>query len=208
MRGLRQLTWARVTTLLLLAGTVYFGEDRARAGGVGWSIGINLGYPGYYRPWYGCANWYYPPPLVVAVPPPVYVAPPVSVVQPVYPAAPPAAAQPAPQPSADLPPPRPLEESQLPNADRYIRDLTNPDERLRLEAALQLGRSRSVRAVDPLAATLAGDASSGVREAAAKALALIGSPTAMPALRRAAQQDSSHDVRRTAQFAIEIIQAK
>lgn len=56
-----------------------------------------------------------------------------------------------------------------------------------------------------LAATLAGDASPAVREEAAEALRLLGSPAALPALQRAAQLDSSHDVRRTAQFAIDII---
>jgi HEAT repeat protein len=73
---------------------------------------------------------------------------------------------------------------------------------------LQLGRSKDPRAVDPLAATLAGDRSAMVREAAARALGLIGSPAALPALQNAAQVDSDHDVRRSAQFAVEVIQSR
>jgi HEAT repeat protein len=92
--------------------------------------------------------------------------------------------------------------------DGYLHSLTNPTEQVRLDAVSQLGRLKARRAVDPLAATLAGDKSPAVREAAAKALGLIGSPSAMPALNRAIQADSSHDVRRTAQFSLEIIQAK
>ena len=72
----------------------------------------------------------------------------------------------------------------------FVSYLSNSDERVRLETVTQLGRSKSPRAVDPLAATLAGDASPQVRDAAAKALGLIGSPTALPALNRAVQADS------------------
>jgi HEAT repeat protein len=61
--------------------------------------------------------------------------------------------------------------------------------------------------VDPLAATLAGDRSPAVRDAAARALGLIASPQALPALERAAQADADRDVRRSAQFAVEVIQA-
>ncbi len=45
------------------------------------------------------------------------------------------------------------------------------------------------------------------REAAAQALGLIATPKALPALTRAAQADQDRDVRRTAQFSIEIIHA-
>jgi HEAT repeat protein len=59
-----------------------------------------------------------------------------------------------------------------------------------------------------LAATLAGDRSPVVRESAARALGLIGSAQALPALQRAAQADSDRDVRRSAQFAVEVIQTR
>jgi HEAT repeat protein len=84
--------------------------------------------------------------------------------------------------------------------------LTNPSEQARSDAVLKLGRLKVQRAVDPLAATLAGDASPAVRETAARALGLIGSPRALAALCHAAQADADRDVRRSAQFAVEIIQ--
>jgi HEAT repeat protein len=71
---------------------------------------------------------------------------------------------------------------------------------------VQLGKLHDPRAIDPLAATLSGDRSPVVRESAARALGLIGSPGALPALQHAAQTDSDHDVRRSAQFAAEVIQ--
>jgi HEAT repeat protein len=73
---------------------------------------------------------------------------------------------------------------------------------------MQLGRLRAQRAIDPLAATLAGDKSAAVRDAAARALGLIGSPKALPALRRAAQLDADKDVRRSAQFSVEVVQVR
>ena len=64
------------------------------------------------------------------------------------------------------------------------------------------------RAIDPLAATLSGDVSPTVRESAARGLGLIASPSALPALQRAAQADGDRDVRRSAQFAADVIQSK
>ena len=61
----------------------------------------------------------------------------------------------------------------------YLQQLRNPDERVRADSVLQLGRLKVISSVDPLAATLAGDRSPLVREAAARALALIGSPKAL-----------------------------
>jgi HEAT repeat protein len=92
--------------------------------------------------------------------------------------------------------------------DHYLRSLADPDERVRYESAIQLGRLRATRAIDPLAATLSGDASAVVREAAARGLGLIGEGRGLPALQRAAQVDTDHDVRRTAQFSMEIIQSR
>jgi HEAT repeat protein len=88
-----------------------------------------------------------------------------------------------------------------------IEHLKNPDETARAGAVSRLGRLKAVRAVDPLAATLAGDSSPRVREAAAKALGMIGSVKALPALQRAAQNDSDRDVRHSAQFSVELVQA-
>jgi len=190
----------QLRNLLLLAGTTWLAlTGVATAGGPRWSVGVGIGFPGYYRPY----PYYVPPPMIYYAPPPpvIYAAPPTVVV----PAAPPA---PAPSSNYELPPPRPLDEAQLMSYQAHVNQLTSPDERVRLDAVSQLGRSKSAKAVDPLAATLAGDPSAAVREAAAKGLGLIGSPTAMPALRRAAQQDGSDHVRRTAQFSIEIIQAR
>jgi HEAT repeat protein len=65
---------------------------------------------------------------------------------------------------------------------------------------------KSERAIDPLAATLAGDRSAAVREAAARALGLIGSAKALPALRAAALNDNDRDVRHSAEFAVEVVQ--
>jgi HEAT repeat protein len=70
---------------------------------------------------------------------------------------------------------------------------------------MQLGQLRATTAVQPLTATLAGDQSPVVREAAARALALIGSAQALTALQHAAQADPDRDVRHSAQFAVDII---
>jgi hypothetical protein len=221
MTAHRTIAGLFTATLLLAAST-------AQAGVV-WNIGVGVGFPGYYRPWYGCPGYcYYPRPVYVVPPPAVYVAP-STVLQPVYSVPPPPAvatspstettpSTPAPAPAPTpvppspptpaLPTPRRLDENQLNNISHFVSHLTDHDEGVRLNSVTQLGRAKSPRAVDPLAATLAGDASPQVREAAAKALGLIGSPTALPALNRAVQADSSHDVRRTAQFSIEIIQSK
>ncbi|HWY88953.1 MAG TPA: HEAT repeat domain-containing protein, partial [Gemmataceae bacterium] len=89
----------------------------------------------------------------------------------------------------------------------HLARLTNPDEALRRESVMELGRMKNERALDPLAATLAGDRSANVRDAAARALGLIGSPRALTALIQAAQADNDRDVRHSAQFAVEIIRS-
>jgi hypothetical protein len=182
----------------------------ARAGG-NWAVGVSCGYPGCYRGCYGPGYYYrpyyyYPPPVVVA-PAPVYVTPAPVVVQPSY--APPA------YESVPAPMPRPLPTSvtqasatRNPDADRYLAQLGNSDEGIRIDSVMQLGRMRAERAIDPLAATLSGDRSANVRDAAAKALGLIGSQKALPALQQSAQSDSSYDVRRSAQYAIDVIQSR
>ncbi|MGE3809671.1 MAG: HEAT repeat domain-containing protein, partial [Gemmataceae bacterium] len=118
---------------------------------------------------------------------------------------------PTPQYQAPAPAPLPMQTSATTLAantdvEYHLGMLRNQDERVRTDSVMQLGRSKSTRAVDPLAATLAGDQSPTVREAAARALGLLGSPQALPALQHAAQADADRDVRRSAQFAAEVIQ--
>jgi hypothetical protein len=183
-------------------------------------IGLGIGLPIYpwappyysyypYRPIY-----YYPPPPVYVQPSPVYLQPAPAYVQP--PPAPQARYETSPPPNQALPvTPVPLPQSGVtqtsasPVADieRNLQLLADADERVRSNAVMQLGRMKAERALDPLAATLAGDRSATVREAAARALGLIGSPKALPALRGAALNDSDRDVRHSAEFAIEVVQA-
>jgi hypothetical protein len=177
----------------------------ARAGG-GWSVGVRLGFP-VCAPCYGYGPYYYQPYPVYVAPPPVYYAPPVVQQAPVL--------VPAPAPPVpEAPAPRPVAVQTVAadggraSVDRYVQLLRSPEENVRLDGATQLGRLQDQRALDPLAATLSGDASPAVREAAARSLALIGSPRAIPALRQAAQNDHDHDVRHSAQFALDVLQTK
>jgi hypothetical protein len=199
----------RAKVALLAATLIMLGlaESTAHAH---WGVGIRIGIPLYFPP---CCSYY--PYYPVYVPPPVYVQPaPV-----VYQAAPvyvqPAAAQPAPTVRAVAPAQAvtPVAAQTTAAEDRQteithnLEHLRNPDEYARTEAISRLGRLKAVRAVDPLAATLAGDSSPRVREAAAKALGMIGSAKALPALQRAAQNDGDRDVRHSAQFSVELVQA-
>lgn len=167
-------------------------------------IGIGFGFPYYYRPYY---PYYYGYPYPYVVPAPVvYQSPPV-VVQPgtvVGTTPSPSYSSPtftAPEPTA-LAPANPNAQK---NLEFHLSRLSNPDEALRRESVMELGRAKSDRAADPLAATLAGDKSASVREAAARALGLIAAPRTLPALIQAAQADADRDVRHSAQFAVEII---
>jgi HEAT repeat protein len=98
--------------------------------------------------------------------------------------------------------------SQQSDVTRNIQQLTDANDGVRSESALQLGRLRAPEAIDPLAATLAGDRSPQVREAAARALALIGSPKALPALQHAALADADATVRHSAEFSIDVIRTR
>ncbi|HXG11712.1 MAG TPA: HEAT repeat domain-containing protein [Gemmataceae bacterium] len=195
-------TTRRVTlAALALLGTA----GPALAGGF-WSFGVRIGVPVYPGPCCGYGFHCWRPYAVYVQPAPVIIQPApvvqeVPVVQPVYRAA-------APAPTVTPPPPAAVPNERQSDIQQNLQRLSDPDERVRAEAALQLGRLRAQRAVDPLAATLAGDASPAVREAAARGLGLIGSPRALPALRRAAQADSDRDVRHSAMFAIDVIQAR
>jgi len=212
------LAWVLGVVVLLGSAAV-----PAYAGGR-WAVGINIGFPGYYyRPYYPCYGygWYYPHP---PYPYYYYYAPPPVVVQPApaVQAAPAPAPAPAPQlvhpPSASTPAtsaPTPVTtahiqpvSSQQSEVTRNIRQLADANDGVRSESALQLGRLRALEAIDPLAATLAGDRSPQVREAAARALALIGSSKALPALQHAALADSDPTVRHSAEFSIDVIRTR
>jgi hypothetical protein len=189
-----------------------------------WGVGVHIGIPiffppcGYYRPY----PVYYAPAPVYYQPAPVYVQPAPVYVQPVPAPAPAPAPAPQPPTSSQTPAPPaqavtpavtpPVARAQAPDdrqteINHNLEHLRNPDEQARVDAVTRLGRLKAQRALDPLAATLAGDSSAKVREAAAKALGVMGSPKALPALQRAAKNDADRDVRHTAEFAIELVEA-
>jgi hypothetical protein len=199
--------------LFLLAFALLIVPVAAQAHGF-WTVGINVGFPVCYRPWYGYGYGYpcYRPYPVYVAPPPIYVAP-APVVQsvpvtlpayptPVYPTA--QANQVV--PAAQRVQTEPVPDTRQSEIARLVRDLGDPDESVRADSAIQLGRMKATRAIDPLAARLAGDKSPVVRDAAARALGLMGSSKSLPALTRAALDDNDRDVRRSAQFSKDVIQ--
>ena len=209
--------WKSGVVLALLIAACPWAAARA---GVNWSIGVGIGFPvaHYYHPCWGYGYPYYyrpyavyvaPPPVVVQ-PAPVYQA--VPVVQPAY-ASPVSAAAAAPAPAADPAPPlapvpaAAASDGRQAEIDRALQQLGGPDDKARVEAAMQLGRMKAKRAVQPLTTTLEGDHSPAVRDAAARALGLIDAPAALTALQHAAQSDDDRDVRRSAQFAAEVIRS-
>jgi HEAT repeat protein len=93
------------------------------------------------------------------------------------------------------------------DVDHYLQHLSNPDEKARMEAVLQLGRVHAAQAVEPMSQVLTSDHSPMVREAAARGLGLIGTPAALPALQQAAQADEDREVRNSARFAVDVIRS-
>jgi HEAT repeat protein len=89
--------------------------------------------------------------------------------------------------------------------DTCLQQLRSSDEQTRADALVSLGKLRAERAVGPMVKALNSDASPRVREAAARGLGLIASPTALSALQYAAQADDNADVRRSASFAADVI---
>jgi hypothetical protein len=190
---------------LLLAGLALLALPCANVQ-AGPFVGVYVGGPYYYRPYYG--GYYYYPPAV-----PVYVAP-----------APPAPATPgtiiSTTPSAPLtvpngyvPPPPPDApvgrlETRGDEIDRLVGQLSNPDDKVRSDTALQLGRMKARRASGALEQVLGSDRSADVRDAAARALGLIGMPASVPALQRAVQTDDDKGVRTSAQYAIDVIRTR
>jgi hypothetical protein len=193
-----------VKRLLLLAGVALLALPVANArAGVG--VGVSIGFPVYYRP-YCYAPYYYYRPVV-----PVYVAPPPVVVQPVpVVEAVPLPPAPAVQSTQLTPAPQTVQpasrvEPRVDEIDRLTQHLSNPDDKVRADVAIQLGRLRARRASEPLERVLASDRNPEVRDAAARALGLIGLPASLPALEHAAQADADGTVRSSARFAVDVI---
>jgi hypothetical protein len=205
----------RAKLAILIGSLVMLGlaETNAHAH---WGVGIRIGVPVCFP--FCCSYYpYYAPYPVYVQPAPVFVQPAPVVYQaaPVYVQPAQAAGQPAPTVRATAPTqtvtPAAAQTSVIDDRQTEIthtlEHLRNPNEQARVDAVSRLGRLKAVRAVDPLAATLAGDSSPRVREAAAKALGMIGLAKALPALQRAAQNDGDRDVRHSAQFSVELVQA-
>src|SRR5947209_7172059 len=146
------------TYVLSALGFVTVAASPALAGHGGWAIGINLGVPAY-RPWYPGYGYYYAPYPVYYAPPPVIVQP-APVLQPV-PATQSSCAAPA---AAVVTAQAPAVRSDQVEIQQSLQSLSSGDERVRCESVMQLGRQRAEQALDPLAATLAGDRSPQVRE--------------------------------------------
>lgn len=193
-------------------------------------LGVGFGGPGYYyRPYGWNRGWGYgfyrpygfgvvaAPPLVVVGAPPVFVQQPAVVqqpvvVQPTYTQPPPPSQAPAP-----LPMPTPSTSNAAPDVlptaavgggsdiDAALQQLRSGDEQIRADAAVRLGRLRAEQAIGPIVKALNSDSSPKVREAAARGLGLIGSPTSLSALQYAAQADDDREVRHSASFAAETI---
>jgi HEAT repeat protein len=79
------------------------------------------------------------------------------------------------------------------DVDRRIEHLSNPNARARADVVIELGRMKVEKAVDALARVLSGDAGPVAREASARALGLIGSPRALPALFHEADEPAPRD---------------
>ena len=189
-------------------------------------VGLGFGgpcYRPYYRPYWGYGGWgYYRPYAYIAPPPVVIGGPPVVVQQPVVvqpgyaPSTPPPAQAPAPLPApapnatvAAPSTPEVMPTAALTNGgseiETALEQLRSGNEATRADAAVRLGRLKIERAVGPLVKALNSDKSPMVREAAARGLGLIGSPSALSALQYAAQADEDREVRHSASFAAECI---
>jgi hypothetical protein len=205
-----QLTFA-LSTLLAMTSLPQVAQAHPTRIGIGINLfpPIYVG-PGPYHyhhhhpyPYRYAYPYYYAPPAVIVQAPPIVVGSAPAVTQspaPVVVEAPPAfnaiPSAPSVVPVRNDPPTR---------MDMLLQQLSDPNESLRRDAALDLGRMKAQRAVDPLVHLLSKDTSPQVREAAARGLGLIGSSRSLNALIYAAQADNDRDVRHTAQFAVEVI---
>jgi hypothetical protein len=205
--------------------------------GLGIGLGLGYGYGPYYPGLYGGYGGYpyaYPGPIVLQQPPMVMQQPvmvgsaPAPVLPPVIPQMPPPSGQmppyaPAPNSyntttptvigSAPASPGVTIHGPQLSTfsqtgVDSLLQLLHQSDANVRRDAIMDLGRMKAERAIDPVTAAMNTDANPVVRDAAARALGLIGNSRSLPALIRAAQSDNDRDVRHSAQFAIEVIRSQ
>jgi hypothetical protein len=186
-------------------------------------------YPGYWGFGYGPGYWgydSYPPTCIVTAPQVVYQPSPSASPYPPTPIP----KEPIPPPNQKTPIPTPQVDAETgttgePNAppllavtntvsistqassqpDSLVGQLTQADEATRSAPAIQLGRMKATSAVASLSNVLAKDTSATVRDSAARALGLIGSPSSLNALTRAAQADDDREVRRSSQFAVDLI---
>lgn len=222
-----------LTKTLLAVAVVACACTSARAGvrigiGIGVPFPYYYGYGPYYRPYYGYYPYYYPGAVVVAAPAPAVVVQPApaavqpapSGYQPAPASTPPPPTLPAPTPIASAPAlqvsqPAPLApavaRSSAPDEhseyDRLFQLMNDPGEGARISAIMQLGRAKVQQAVGPITQALNNDSSPRVRDAAARALGLIASPSSLNALQTAAQADDDKEVRHSAQFAAEVIRS-
>jgi hypothetical protein len=191
-------------------------------------VRIGIGLPIYVGPgpYYYGAPYYYPPTYITPAPQVVYQPAPTTV--PAPPA--PVLKEPLPPPSQKEPIPPPpalapatagqgavpahlasatnaisMDNQLAPQVDALVRQLSQPNETVRRDAAIDLGRMKASGAVDALINMLAADTSPVAREGAARALGLIASRSSLNALIYAAQVDNDREVRRSAQFAVEVI---
>ena len=171
---------------------------------IGFGIRIGPGFyyggPGPYYSGYPYSYPYYyaPPPIIYETAPSVIVRPAPFVVE----GAPavPRYTPPAPNviPAQGMTP-------ASPQIDGLLKQLSDPGETVRRDAAVELGRLKAQQAIDPLINLLAKDSSPVARDGAARALGLIAAPRSLKALIYAAQADNDRDVRHSAQFAVEVI---
>jgi hypothetical protein len=88
-----------------------------------------------------------------------------------------------------------------------LQDLdSSPDFRIRVSAALLLGRTRPPGAREALEHALASDPHSAVRAASAEALAALGDPAALPALEQRLSSEASSNVK--AQIRVSVAQLR
>jgi hypothetical protein len=192
-------------------------------------ISVGGFYPGYWGLGYGPGYWgydYYPPTYAMTAPPVIYQAPPSNYAYPPTPI--PKESLPPPSqktpvsgnevkagagtseernagPLLTLTNAIPVSNQAEPQVDSLIGQLTLTDDATRIDAAIQLGRMKAGSAVAALSNVLTQDANPMVRDSAARALGLIGSPEGLSALIRAALGDDSREVRRSSQFAVDVI---
>ena len=188
--------------IALLAASPFTQISQARTY-VSFGLRIGPGYyygPGPYYYGYGYPYYYGPGPIIVeGAPPPIVVrqAPPASE------AVPPPAPAYVP-PAANVIPLQNIAPAS-PRVDALVQQLNDPSETVRRDVAMDLGRMKADRAVEPLMNLLSKDSSAIVRDGAARALGLIAARRSLNALIYAAQADNDRDVRHSAQFAIEVI---